>query len=359
MKILDKYIIYRFIGKLIWSISVATIVFLALDLVEMLDKFIDARVPMSTVIRYYYLYIPYIIYLILPVAALLATLFTIGGLTTSNELNAMQVSGVPFSRTLVLLLLTTIVLAGCGFIFGETIVPVTNRERMDIYRYDLKKLPRDARSRHGQLYMQIGKNKQLHIERYNPGTREAFGIQLVEIDEGRVIKRTDAEKMIWRDAVWYLQGSVERVFNSNGIVNWKKYPAMIAPAIKFEPNEIEKVQTKPEEMNWVELRDFIVKLQNSGGDIIRWKVDLFFKISLPLAAVIIVLFGAPIASIKRRGGTVLGFGLVLFICFIYFGFIQVGKVLGYNGTLTPLVSAWAGNVFFGLLGLGIFVRYTR
>ncbi len=359
MKVLDKYIIRRYIGKLIWSIILAIVVFLVVDLVEMMDKFIDAKVPVSTVIRYYKLYIPYIIYLILPVATLLATLFTIGGLTITNELSAMLVSGIPFHRPLILLLMVAVLLALGGFALGETVVPETNRSRMDIYRYDIRRLPRESRSKFGQLYMQIGKDSQLSVDRYNPATREAFGIHMISAAEGRLINRVDADKMVWRDAAWHLQGATERMFGADGGIDWKRDAARAISGDGLRPDELERVQTKPEEMNWADLREFVKRLGAGGSDTTRWLVDLRFKVSLPIAAVIIVLFGAPIASVRRRGGTALGFGLALFVCFIYFGFLQVGKVLGYNGTIPPIISAWAGNIFFGLLGLGILWRYAR
>ena len=359
MKILDRYIIKRYFGKLVWSIILATVVFIVVDLVQMLDKFIDNGVPVNTVVHFYQLYIPYIIYLILPVATLLATLFTIGGFTITNELSAMMVSGVSFYRPLGLLLVAAVFIACGGFMLSETIVPEANRQRMDIYRYDVKKLPRETRSKFGQLYLQVGRNQQLSIDRYNPDTREAYGIHLVSTENGRLKMQADAEKMIWRDDTWHFQGAVRRTFDKQGNVHWERNPEISVSGKGLKPDALEKVQTSPEEMNWVDLREFIDKMDAAGGNTTRWQVDLLFKVSLPAAAVIIVLFGAPIASIRRRGGTALGFGLALFICFIYFGFIQVGKVLGYNGSITPLVSAWIGNVFFGFLGLIILFKWAR
>lgn len=357
--ILDRYVVRRYVGKLIWAITASVVVFLAVDMVEMLDKFIDSRVPMTTVFRYYYLYLPYIVYLILPVATLLGTLFTIGGLTMSNELSAMQVSGVPFARPLTLLLLVTSLMVVLGFFLGETVVPPANRKRMDIYRYEVKRLPREARAKGSHIYMQIDQNKQISVDRYNTTTREAYGIQVVDIYDGRIVKRADAEKMVWINDEWHLQGAVNRVFGDEGSVNWSEDIDLTIYADGLRPDEMENVQIKPEEMNWSELKTFISRLRETGGTTIRWEVDLLFKVSLPTAAVVIVLFGAPIAAVRRRGGTVLGFGLALFICFIYFGFMQVGKVLGYSGILTPLVSAWIGNIFFGSLGLGIMMRWAR
>jgi lipopolysaccharide export LptBFGC system permease protein LptF len=50
---------------------------------------------------------------------------------------------------------------------------------------------------------------------------------------------------------------------------------------------------------------------------------------------------------------VLGFGLGLLVCFVYFGLMQIGKVLGYNGTLPPQIAAWGGNIIFALFGGGL------
>jgi lipopolysaccharide export system permease protein len=86
---------------------------------------------------------------------------------------------------------------------------------------------------------------------------------------------------------------------------------------------------------------------------------LAFKLSQPFATVIIVLFGVPFAATRRRGGLVLGFGLSLLVCFVYFGFMQIGKILGYHGTIEPLVAAWAGNATFGLLGAILIIRVPK
>ncbi|MCF7811198.1 LptF/LptG family permease [bacterium] len=360
MKLIDRYIAFRFISRLIWSVIAAIVVFIVLDMVEMLGKFIDADVPASVVFQFYYLYIPYIAYLILPVATLLATMFTIGSLTISNELVAMHASGISFYRSMGWLLLLAVLIAAITFLFGETIVPEANKQRLEIYRYDLKKIPRESRASQGHIYVQIDEDTQLSIDRFNPISCEAFGLQIVDVDKGRLKGRVDAEKMIWRDSAWHLQGAVRREFNEQGDVTWLTgYNLSEVIKIGLKPDQMEKVQIKPEEMNYIELRNYIKKQKSIGANIVQWKVDLLFKVSMPVATVVIVLFGAPIASIRRRSGMVLGFGMALFICFIYFGFIQVGKVLGYKAVLDPFVSAWAGNIFFGLIGLTILFKWAR
>ncbi|MCI0595934.1 MAG: LptF/LptG family permease, partial [candidate division Zixibacteria bacterium] len=74
---------------------------------------------------------------------------------------------------------------------------------------------------------------------------------------------------------------------------------------------------------------------------------------------IIVLFGAPLASRKRRSGPALGFALALLISFVYFLFLRSGQVLGHNGTLEPWLGAWIGNIVFGIGGVTMMLMVRK
>jgi lipopolysaccharide export system permease protein len=95
----------------------------------------------------------------------------------------------------------------------------------------------------------------------------------------------------------------------------------------------------------------IGELQQIGGDARKWIVDLNLKIAMPFANFIVVLLGAPLASRKKRGGAGFNFGISLMISFIYFILIRTGQVLGHQGTLTPILAAWLGNLVFISIGL--------
>lgn len=351
MKIIDRFILNNFIVKLIWAFFAAVLIFLVVDMVEQLDNFIDSRAGWSVVLRYYGLYIPYIVYLTLPVATLLATLFTIGGMTNSNELIALKVSGVPFRRVVFLLVVIATLCAAVGFIIGESVVPAANRRRMDIYRYEVKKLPLESRARMGKLYFEVTSGEHLYIDHYRAKTREAFGVEVIHYQDGGVDWRLDAEKLVWLNGRWHAQGATRKTFSPDGRVSIAREVKYYIDKPGLRPDDFEKIQTKPEEMNWPELKEFIARLKSTGGLTLRWEVELLSKVTLPAAAIIIILFGAPVAAVKRRSGTMIGFGISLLICFVYFGFIQVGKVMGYSGMLPPWLAAWVGNIFFGMLGL--------
>ncbi|MEE9163069.1 MAG: LptF/LptG family permease, partial [Candidatus Neomarinimicrobiota bacterium] len=52
-KLLDRYVLSRFLGMFLGALVAFVIVFLVVDVVENLDKFIDAKMPRRAVVAYY------------------------------------------------------------------------------------------------------------------------------------------------------------------------------------------------------------------------------------------------------------------------------------------------------------------
>jgi len=123
VRLLDRYVLRRFFQFFVFALLASVVIFVTVDSTEHLDKFIDAKVPYRFVLYYYYLYLPYIIYLTVPVSVLLATLFAVGGLVYRNELTAMQSAGYSLWRILCLLMLVALPLSGATLVFGESVVP--------------------------------------------------------------------------------------------------------------------------------------------------------------------------------------------------------------------------------------------
>ena len=352
MGILDFYILRRFFAILIFATLASIVIFITVDLIEHLDRFIDARCPAWLVFRYYFLYLPYIIYLTLPVSMLLATLFTVGGFMHTHELTAMQSAGYSLYRIIMLHLLVAVPASVFAIGFGETIVPAANQVRQDIYREKVQRQPRPSAARQGRVYLQVGPNEFLHMESYDPVTQTGYHVTIQTVGANRILERIEADLITWTGETWKLKYGRTRIPREDG-EDIKLFEILQRDDLGFEPSDLTKVQTKPEEMNYAELRRFVEKLEHSGNRSAKWIVDMAFKISQPFANVIIVFFGVPLAAIRRRGGLVLGFGLGLLVCFVYFGLMQVGKILGYNGTLSPQIAAWGGNVIFAFLGAAL------
>ncbi|MCB9358018.1 MAG: LptF/LptG family permease [Calditrichaeota bacterium] len=358
MTLLDRYIVSAFARSFFFAMIAAAVIFVTIDLVEHLDKFVDAQVGFDLISRYYLLYIPFIVYLTIPVGVLLATLFTIGGFVYRNELTAMQASGVSLWRILVLLLLVVAPLAGGVWVLGENVVPRINFERKELYRVEVRKGKGSASSRQGRIYLQTSPTEFLKMESYDPKLRTGYQVQLQLVENGRVVTQINADSLSYREGLWTLLNA-ERTDFMDRSVSMNRIESLARPDFQFTPDDLIRVNIEPDEMSYKDIQSLINRLQAAGIRGARWSVDLAFKFAQPFATFIIVLFGVPFAAFRRRGGLVLGFGLSLLVCFVYFGFQQVGKILGYGGELSPFWAAWIGNIVFGFIGLALVWRAPK
>ena len=97
-------------------------------------------------------------------------------------------------------------------------------------------------------------------------------------------------------------------------------------------------------------------IQRTGGNADELLVDREQKLSIPVAVLVVILLGAPLATSSQRGGTAYGVGVSLGATILYLLLFKISGALGDAGTLTPLTAAWLPNGIFFLGGLVLLVR---
>ena len=99
-------------------------------------------------------------------------------------------------------------------------------------------------------------------------------------------------------------------------------------------------------------------MERSGLDVGKLRVERMLKIAIPVTCVIILLFGAPLATSTQRGGAAYGVGLSLGTTIVFLILIQLTRAIGGKGLIQPELAAWIPSALFGLAG-GILLARTR
>lgn len=348
MKLLDRYIVRHFLVTALFSLAAVTVVFVVIDAMEKLDDFIDRQASLGIVVQYYVTFIPEIIKLITPVAMLLASLFVTARLSTQNELTALKSSGVSLYRIMAPFVVVSLLVTAGSIYFNGWIVPVANKAKLTIERQYLGSRGPDTPNT--DLYIQDSPTRIVSLGYYDDARTLATRVGIQEFSEADltvVTGRIDAASMAWDSTAgaWILRNGTRRDF-ADGSETLERFQTRPAPRLQFTPDELRKKQEKPDEMDYYTLREFIGHQQRAGQDVSRWQVDFYSKISFPFATVIVVLFGVPFSSVRRRGGVGVQLGISLLICFVYLIFMKVSQVFGYNGDVHPLLTAWTANIIF-------------
>ena len=132
MRILDWYILRRFCFTLFFALLSFPLIVIFVDMVGNLSKFIDKDVPLVIIFKYYIFFIPYLIILVLPIAMLLASLFSLSQMANHNELTAIKSAGIGLHHILIPLYIFGLLISALALAFGEKIVPPANQEKTKI-----------------------------------------------------------------------------------------------------------------------------------------------------------------------------------------------------------------------------------
>lgn len=351
MSILDRYILRSLAVPLAGSLGAFLTLALVVDLFEKLDTFIDHEVAAGLVTQYYAATLPFLFIIILPIAALIGVLFSLGGMARRNELVAMTAAGVSLYRLLRPVMAAGLLVSLVGLVFTTEIVPRGNFHSNDIYDHEIKDRPRVSGSSRLDLHYLGAGGRFFLIRRYDGKRGRMDQVVVQEFAGGTLVRRIDAVSADWKDDHWVFREGFLREFYEDRPPNVEPFTERTFDEIIEEPRDFLRTVKDPDEMALGELRDHIRRTAMSGGDVTRLQVDLHTRYSFPFASFIVMLLGAPLTGAIRRGGHALGFGLALLVGFVYYILLQIGETYGHNGTLPPVVAAWLPNIVF--LGLGI------
>jgi lipopolysaccharide export system permease protein len=369
VRILDRYIIRQFLATFLFGLLTFLLIFLVIDMMEKLDDFMDANTPLQAIALYYLAFTPEIIKLMTPVAMLLGALFVVGRLSNQNELPAMKSSGLSLYRFLLPFLAVALLVSMVSIYFNGWVVPYANQKKTAIERAHLHRSQSAGSTL--PLFFQDGRTRLISISYYESSNRTGHRVSVEEFADTNLTvmrRRYDARQMQWQDggaggadsvgAGWELINGSVREFDGERH-SMSTFARLPLGRLSIIPTDIEKKQRKPDEMNYPDLKEFIENQQRAGQDVSRWLVDFHNKIAFPFASVIVVLFGVPFASIKRRGGLAIDFGVCVAVTFIYLAFMKTSQVFGYNGDIHPLLTAWLANIIFFVLAIVNLLRVQK
>jgi len=356
--ILDRLVLGSFLRVLMWAVLAFSAIYLLVDLFDHLDNFLDDEASISAIGRYYLFQIPFVLDMVLPVAMLLASLFTFAIMGKNNEYVALLSAGVSLGRLSRMILGFALLMSGASLLFRESVVPSSNRKQGEVRRYEIEGQSRDPlRSRTNFEHM--GEDGRIYVIRRfraRPPSMESLSIQT--FDDSTMVSRVDAQRATWEKDHWLLHDGTIRLFGSTGesMQAFESWP-LEGPVEK--PIDISRRSVDPDEMGYFELERFADWVQRTGGNDRPYRATLANKLSFPLVHFILVVLGLGLGATRQKPTIWSGFGTTVGLSFGYYLLMTFGMELGKEGALGVQVAAWAPNVLYGVAGFFLFVRANR
>ena len=352
---LDRYILGTWLRLFVMAALGLPLVAIFFNLTDMLSKLLDRGLTMREIVVSYVYAIPEYAFLVMPAAVLLATVFTVVGMSRHSEMTAAKAGGQSFHRLMRPLFIAAALAAILAFGVGE-LAPWATARQLEIQK---AKQARPTRARFNFVYsgdagwvytvrsLDIASRqlKQLMFERQGTG-----------LDYPGLVLTADSATYDDSLKVWRLRTGASRVIASPGKQATFSFHSMRLRALRQTPADLLAESKGPDEMRFAELGRYIDALKRSGNDANKLIVEQALKLALPATCLIIALFGAPLAVSSPRAGPAAGVAISLAIALVFLLLTQLTKAIGAGGVINPLVAAWFPNVIFLFAGLVLLAR---
>ena len=350
MKILDWYILKRYLGTFLTMLLLFVPIGIIVNLAEKIDKILANEVPLIEVLKYYLDFTIYFANLLFPLFLFLSVIWFTSKLANNTEVIAFLSSGVSFMRFLRPYLIGATIVCVGAFVLGTFLAPAANKGYNEFKYEYLKRGRKDKSAR--DVYRQISDNEYIYVSSFSPKTKTGSNFSL-EYLEGNTLKyKIHASRIKYnpKDSTYTLNGFKQRNVGVDGdeLINKRKVDTTFA----FDIDDLIPVEYIAETLTTPELKKFIAKEKARGSSYInRYEVTLQKRYSLPVSAYILTIIAVAVSAMKRRGGMGINLAFGILIAFL---FIFLDKILGIMAIKTgfpPLLAVWMPNMIFGVLAI--------
>lgn len=357
MKIIDWYILKRYLGTFFVMILLFIPIGIMVDLAEKIDKMREKEVPLEEILQYYIDFTWYFANLLFPIFLFLSIIWFTSKLANNTEVIAVLSSGISFNRYLRPFFLGALIIASTAFLAGMFVVPKASLGFNEFrYQYLNKKKVRST----DNVYKQINDAEFIYVSFYDPVRKRGSNFTLEHFKDNQLQHKIMANSIRWleRDSLFRLANFSIRKFTPEGEV-YESIPRKDT-LLDFKIEDLSPAQYKAETLDLFELNQFIEKERAGGSQLINNHLLVRHKrYSLPVSAFVLTLIAVAMASFKRRGGMGLNLAFGITLGFIFIFFDKIFGVLVNKSNFPPGFAAWIPIFVFGILALYLLNRARK
>ncbi len=358
MKLLDWYILKRFLQTYIFVVMVIVLIVVMIDYTEKIDNFRSHNAPGEKILVDYYLnFIPYWANYISPLMVFIATVFLTSRLAARTEIIAMLSSGISFIRLLYPYLLGATVLAVLTYFMVNYIIPRANKTRI---AFEVAYI-NDAYTYTGRnVHITIAPNIIAYLESYNNMSNTGYKFTLEKIEGNQLKQKLSADRIEWdaKKKKWGIHDYSIRTIN--GLTETLTSGTLIDTTLNLKPTDFSSDFNLYETLTLPELNQHIALLQSRGADGVEtYLLEKYSRDTRPFAILILTVIGVIMSARKSRRGVGWQVALGFLLAFTYLLFFVLAKGIAESGNLDPVLAVWLPNIIFASIGVLLYNTIPR
>lgn len=260
IKILDRYIIGKFLGTYIFAIILILAITIMFDANEKLDAFLKAPLK-ATVFDYFLNFLPYFANQFSPLFTFIAVIFFTSKLADNSEIIAMLSSGMSFRRLLRPYLVSAAIIAMATYVLSAYIIPPANVKRIDYTNTYVKNKRVDYGT---NIQLQVAPGEIAYMSRYDNIAHTGYKFSLETFKDKKLVSRLTAQSIRY-DTLYKWQVRDYMIRDFKGTREEIRRGNRLDTVIPIEPRDFLISKNDQEMLTTPALNEYITRQKERGS----------------------------------------------------------------------------------------------
>ncbi len=359
MRLLDRYVLRNFLQVYLYCIAGFISIWLIFDVSDNISTFIDERVGLWLVLRYYATQLPQVMIILLPVSLLLSLLFTLGRMSRANEIVSMLTAGVSLPRVLLPLLGMGLLTVAASMALNYSLAPHAELARKTFLS---EAQARPSRYVQGQIFRNRTDLRTWFIQNFIRRGNTFNNVQVLQQDANdNIVTSYAASRATYqpKTKTWELENvRVVHYDPAGNILNEQIYPSLTIEHWSETPFRLGSANERAEFLSVPELREYLRFNADFPPTLLApFRTHLHYRLALPWTCMVVVCIAAPLGIGYSRRGVLSSVAAAVFLVFSMNFLVHLFLALGEGDRVSPWVAAWTPNLLFATIGL--YLLYLR
>ena len=357
LKILDKYLLKQVILMFLMGVFVfSTIIFASDTFITLIKQITQFGIPFKVAFIMILLNLPSVIVLSIPMGVLLSTVMVLNKLSLSSEITVMRSCGIGLNRIAKPIFIFALTMSLATFVINESIAPVMSKQSKDLALWALgqKNIPEGKQN---FVFKELGDNyylKRLFYVGYST-KKTLYNVTVLDNSKSDTIQVLQAREGKTSPKGWIFQkGAIYTIDTDGQVLNTTLFDNS---TVKFGLDLSKELNKNlANEMNFISLAKYLNKKDLEPEDKRAFTVQLYDKLALPLATMVFVLIGVPLAITPPRVRYNRGFLFSILIIFAFYVLRALSISFGNAGSIPPFLAAWLPDLILTIFGVYLYYK---
>ena len=355
MKILDKYILKKFLSTFLLILCTIVIIILLIDFTEKSYFFNKHNLGKKELFDYYCSFLPFMTNLLTPIIVFITTVWVTTVLSQRTEIIAILSSGISFARFALPYLIAAMLITISNFYLTGWLLADANKHRVAFESKYIEGISQFSNNNGKHLHIKLDPSTYLYIQDYYAYNSTGYHVMLDKLNKNALVERLSAQKIRFSaDKKWIFTDWQRRAISIKG--ESIEVGTRLELPLDIDPEDFSINPKLRETLTITELGKHIEKLRNKGSDnVYIFMAERHIRYMSPFAVLILTCLGLVVSAYKSRGGIGSQITLGFILAFGYIIFFFSAKIVSETQGTNLVLNIWLPNMIFSLLST-IFYR---